>query len=61
MDVGQTVAANFQTPTLLLITWDLTQMQVNSNVSEVAIGYVKDGQRAAFRVDTFRRSAVLSP
>ncbi len=53
VDVGQTVAASFQTPTLFLIARDLTQMQVDSNVSESDIGYVKDGQPAAFRVDAF--------
>jgi len=53
VDVGQTVAASFQTPTLFLIAKDLTQMQVDSNVSESDIGYVRDGQRAVFRVDAF--------
>jgi HlyD family secretion protein len=53
VDVGQTVAASFQTPTLFLIAKDLTQMQVDSNVSESDIGNVKDGQRATFRVDAF--------
>ncbi len=53
VDVGQTVAASFQTPTLFLIAKDLTQMQVDSNVSESDIGYVRDGQHAVFRVDAF--------
>ncbi len=53
VDVGQTVAASFQTPTLFLIAKDLTQMQVDSNVSESDIGYVRNGQRAVFRVDAF--------
>jgi HlyD family secretion protein len=53
VDVGQTVAASFQTPTLFLIAQDLTKMQVDSNVSESDIGYVKSGQRATFRVDAF--------
>ncbi len=53
VDVGQTVAASFQTPTLFLIAKDLTQMQVDSNVSESDIGYVRDGQHAIFRVDAF--------
>ena len=34
VDVGQTVAASFQTPTLFQVAEDLTQMQVNANVSE---------------------------
>jgi HlyD family secretion protein len=53
VDVGQTVAASFQTPTLFLIAKDLTKMQVDSNVSESDIGYVKQGQKATFRVDAF--------
>src|ERR1700678_3323626 len=53
VDVGQTVAASFQTPTLFLIAKDLTKMQVDSNVSESDIGYVKEGQKATFRVDAF--------
>ncbi len=53
VDVGQTVAASFQTPTLFLIAKDLTKMQVDSNVSESDIGYVREGQKATFRVDAF--------
>jgi len=53
VDVGQTVAASFQTPTLFLIAQDLTKMQVDSNVSESDIGYVRQGQKATFRVDAF--------
>jgi HlyD family secretion protein len=53
VDVGQTVAASFQTPTLFLIAKDLTQMQVDTNVSESDVGNVSDGQTAAFKVDAF--------
>ena len=53
VDVGQTVASSFQTPTLFLIAKDLTKMQVDSNVSESDIGYVRQGQKATFRVDAF--------
>jgi HlyD family secretion protein len=53
VDVGQTVAASFQTPTLFLIAQDLTKMQVDSNVSESDIGNVRIGQPATFRVDAF--------
>jgi HlyD family secretion protein len=53
VDVGQTVAASFQTPTLFLIAKDLTKMQVDSNVSESDIGNVQPGLRAVFKVDTF--------
>ena len=41
IDVGQTVAASFQTPTLFLIARDLTKMQVDTNVSESDVGGVK--------------------
>ena len=53
IDVGQTVAASFQTPTLFLIAEDLTKMQVNANVSEADIGTVSEGQRATFTVDAY--------
>jgi HlyD family secretion protein len=53
VDVGQTVAASFQTPTLFLIAKDLTRMQVDTNVSESDIGNVKTGQPADFTVDAF--------
>ena len=53
VDVGQTVAASFQTPTLFLIAKDLTQMQVDTNVSESDIGNVKIGEVGDFGVDAF--------
>jgi len=53
INVGQTVAASFQTPTLFLIAQDLRQMQVNSDVSEADIGQVAPGQPARFSVDAF--------
>ena len=53
VDVGQTVAASFQTPTLFLIGKDLTQMQIDSTVSEADIGLVKVGQPVKFLVDAF--------
>ncbi len=53
VDVGQTVAASFQTPTLFVIAQDLTQMQVNANVSESDIGGVAEGKPAHFRVDAY--------
>jgi HlyD family secretion protein len=51
--IGQTVAATFQTPTLFLIATDLTQMEVDTNVSESDIGAIKDGNTVRFTVDTF--------
>jgi len=53
VDVGQTVAATFQTPTLFVIAQDLTQMQVDANVSEADIGGVTEGKGANFRVDAY--------
>jgi HlyD family secretion protein len=53
VDVGQTVAASFQTPTLFLIAKDLTQMQVDCNVSESDIGGVREREVATFKVDAF--------
>ncbi|WP_420799904.1 efflux RND transporter periplasmic adaptor subunit [Nitrospira moscoviensis] len=53
VDVGQTIAAQFQTPILFVIAQDLTQMQVNANVSESDIGGVTEGTEASFRVDAY--------
>ena len=53
VDVGQTVAASFQTPTLFVIAQDLTQMQVDANVSEADIGGVAEGKPSSFRVDAY--------
>ncbi len=53
IDVGQTVAASFQTPTLFLIAQDLTKMQVDTYVSESDIGGVRVGQAATFTVEGF--------
>ena len=50
---GQTVAASFQTPTLFLIATDLTQMQVDTNVSESDIAGAVQGAGASFTVDAF--------
>ena len=55
VDMGQTVAASFQTPTLFLIGKDLTKMQVDTNVSESDIGLAKVGQRALFTVEAYPR------
>ena len=53
VNVGQTVAASFQTPTLFLIAQDLTKMQVDTNVSESDIGGVSVGAPASFTVDAY--------
>ena len=52
VEMGQTVAASYQTPSIAEIARDLKQMQVEVNVDEADIGGVKDGQRAFFTVDT---------
>ncbi|WP_244137087.1 efflux RND transporter periplasmic adaptor subunit [Burkholderia pyrrocinia] len=51
--IGQTVAASFQTPTLFLIATDLTHMQVDTNVSESDVGYLREGFAASFTVEAF--------
>ena len=53
VDVGQTVAASFQTPTLFTIAQDLTKMQINTNVDEADIGKIKIGQPVEFNVDAY--------
>jgi HlyD family secretion protein len=53
VDVGQTVAASFQTPTLFSIAQDLTKMQIDTNVDEADIGNIKVGQDVEFTVDAY--------
>ena len=53
VDVGQTVAASFQTPDLFEIAEDLSKMQIETSVSEADIGMVKEGQRVTFTVDAY--------
>jgi len=53
VDVGQTVAASLQAPTLFLIAQDLTKMQVDTNVDEADIGRVGLEQEATFTVDSY--------
>jgi HlyD family secretion protein len=53
VDVGQTVAASFQTPTLFTIAQDLTKMQIDTNVAESDIGAVKVDQEVEFTVDAY--------
>ena len=53
VEVGQTVAASFQTPTLFNVAEDLTKMQIETSVVEADIAKVKDGQRVEFSVDSF--------
>ncbi len=53
VDVGQTVAASFQTPDLFKIAEDLSQMQIETSVSEADIGVIKEGQAVTFTVDAY--------
>ena len=53
VDVGQTVAASLQAPTLFTIAQDLTKMQVETSVDEADIGRLKLEDRATFTVDAF--------
>ncbi|MDO8960780.1 MAG: efflux RND transporter periplasmic adaptor subunit [Methylophilus sp.] len=53
VDVGQTVAASFQTPTLIQIAQDLAKMQIDTSFAEADIGKIKDGQTVKFNVDAF--------
>jgi HlyD family secretion protein len=53
VEVGQTVAASFSTPTLFTLANDLTRMQVEANVDEADIGQVKVDQRVTFTVDAY--------
>ncbi len=53
VDVGQTVAASMQAPTLFVIAKDLAQMQVSAAIDESDIGRIRPGQPVAFRVDAY--------
>jgi len=53
VDVGQTVAASLQAPTLFVIAQDLTKMLVYAKTDESDVGQIKPGQRVTFKVDAF--------
>ena len=53
VDIGQTVAASFQTPTLFVIAADLTKMQIDTTVDEADISVVQAGQQAEFTIDAY--------
>lgn len=59
INVGQTVAASFNTPTLFIIARDITKMEVNAAVDEADIGDVQPGNRATFTVDAFMNDEFL--
>ena len=54
VDVGQTVAASFNTPTLFEVAKDLTKMQIETSVSEADIGRIKVGQKAQYALDGYQ-------
>ncbi|HUH20015.1 efflux RND transporter periplasmic adaptor subunit [Albibacterium sp.] len=53
VNIGQTVAASFNTPTIFTIAKDITKMQVVAKVDEADIGAIEKGQRSTFTVDAF--------
>jgi HlyD family secretion protein len=53
VDVGQTVAASFSTPTLFVIAQDLTKMKMLAAIDEADIGQVQQDQKGQFTVDSF--------
>ena len=53
IDLGQTVASSFNTPTLFQIANDLTKMQIDSSVAEADVGGVVEGQDVDFTVDAY--------
>lgn len=53
VDVGQTVAASLQSPTLFQIAQDLSHMQIDTSYAEADVGNIRVGQQATFRVDAF--------
>lgn len=53
VDVGQTVAASFQTPELFIVAQDLTDMQIEVSVSEADIGKIKNGQIVNYTIDGY--------
>jgi len=53
VDIGQTVAASFQTPTLFTIAQDLKRMQIDTSVAEADVGGIRLNQDVNFTVDAF--------
>ncbi len=53
VDIGQTVAASLQTPTLIKIAQDLSEMRIDTSFAEADVGKIKEGQKVRFTVDAF--------
>ena len=61
VDVGQTVAASLQAPTLFTIAQDLTKMQVYASTDESDVGMIHNGQIVSFKVDAFPSDTFTGP
>ena len=59
VDVGQTVAASLQAPTIFTIAQDLTQMRVYAKVDESDVGRIRVGQAGTFKVDAFPKDTFV--
>ncbi len=59
IDVGQTVAASLQAPTLFVIANDLTKMQVNASIDEADIGKISDQVDVKFTVDAYPNESFM--
>jgi HlyD family secretion protein len=57
VDVGQTVAASLQAPTIFTIAQDLKKMQVYAKTDESDVGNIKVGKEVTFKVDAFPKEA----
>ena len=60
VDVGQTVAASLQAPTIFTIAMDLTHMQLYAKTDESDVGRVKTGQQVTFKVDAFPKELFMA-
>ncbi|MCQ2329252.1 MAG: efflux RND transporter periplasmic adaptor subunit [Paludibacteraceae bacterium] len=59
VEIGQTVASSFSTPTMFVIAKDLTNMQIEANIDEADIGQVKVGQHVDFSVDAYPKETFI--
>jgi HlyD family secretion protein len=59
VDIGQTVAASLQAPTIFTIAQDLTKMLVYAKVDESDVGRIRSGQHVTFKVDAFPKDVFL--
>src|SRR5262249_57343991 len=57
VDVGQTVAASLQAPTIFTIAQDLTKMQVHAKTDESDVGSIEPGRPVVFKVDAFPKDS----